>query len=64
MEQATTDRIMDMQIKNTHQQNIQRYRVIKASQLVHQGKWSTRDQVQQKFPYLMEELNTMATIAS
>eukprot|EP00253_Pinus_taeda_P026394 PITA_26394 len=45
MEQAATDRIMDTQIKNTHQQNIQLYRVIKAGQLLQQGKWFTREQV-------------------
>ena len=64
MEQATKDCIMDMQIKNTRQQKIQLYWVIKAGQLLHQGKWFTRDQVQQKFPHLMEELNAMGTIAS
>jgi hypothetical protein len=64
MEQATTDRIMDTQIKNTHQQRIQLYQVVKAGQLLHQGKWLTMDQVQQKFPHLMEELNAMGTIAS
>eukprot|EP00253_Pinus_taeda_P001605 PITA_01605 len=64
MEQAATDQIMDTQIKHTCQQNIQRYRVVKADQLLHQGKWLTRDQVQQKFPHLMEELNAMGTIAS
>ena len=64
MEQATTDQIMDTQIKHTHQQNIQLYQVVKAGQLLHQGKWLTRDQVQQKFPHLMEELNAMGTIAS
>jgi hypothetical protein len=64
MEQATNDRIMDTQIKNTRQQRIQLYRVVKAGQLLHQGKWLTRDQVQQKFPHLMEELNVMGTIAS
>ena len=64
MEQATTDCIMDMKIKNTRQQKIQLYRVVKAGQLLHQGKWFTRDQVQQKFPHLMEELNAMGTIAS
>jgi hypothetical protein len=46
MEQATTDRIMDTQIKNTHQQRIQLYRVVKVGQLLHQGRWLTRDQVQ------------------
>ena len=64
MEQATIDCIMDMQIKNTRQQRIQLYRVVKVGQLLHQGKWFTRDQVQQKFPHLMEELNAMGTIAS
>ena len=64
MEQAITDRIMDTQIKNTHQQKIQLYRVVKASQLLHQGKWLTSDQVQQRFPHLMEELNAMGTIVS
>jgi len=64
MEHATTDRIMDTQIKNTHQQNIQLYEVVKFGQLLHKGKWFTRDQVQQKFPHLMEALNSMQTIAS
>ena len=64
MEQATTDCIMDMQIKNTHQQKIQLYQVIKAGQLLCQGKWLMRDQVHHKFPHLMEELNAMGTIAS
>ena len=64
MEQATTDYIMDMQINNTRQQKIKLYRVVKAGQLLHQGKWFTMDQVQQKFPHLMEELNAMGAIAS
>ena len=64
MEHATTDYIMDMQIKNTRQQKIQLYRDVKVVQLMHQGKWFTRDQVQQKFPHLMEQLNAMGTIAS
>ena len=64
MEQATFDRIMDTQIKNTCQQKIQLYQVVKLGQLLHQGKWLTRDQVQQKFSHLMEELNAMGTIAS
>jgi hypothetical protein len=64
MKQAITDRIMDTQINNTRQQRIQLYRVVKAGQILHQGKWLTKDQVQQKFPHLMEELNAMGTIAS
>eukprot|EP00253_Pinus_taeda_P021969 PITA_21969 len=64
MEQVATDQIMDTQIKNTCQQNIQLYRVVKAGQILHQGKWLTRDQFQQKFLHLMEELNAMGTIAS
>ena len=64
MEQAATDQIMDTQIKHTRQKNIQLYRVINGGQLLHQGKWLTRDQVQQKFPHLTEELNAMGTIAS
>jgi hypothetical protein len=64
MEQAKTDHIMDTQIKRTWQQMIPLYRVVKAGQLLHQAKWLTRDQVQQKFPHLMEELNAMGTIAS
>ena len=38
MEQAANDRIMDTQVKHTCQQNIQLYRVVKACQLLHQGK--------------------------
>ena len=43
MEHATTDQIMDTQIKNTRQQRIQLYRVVKVGQLLHQSKWLTRD---------------------
>ena len=64
MEQATTDQIMETWINNTHQQRIQLYQVVKVGQLLHHGKWLTRDQVHQKFPHLIEELNTMGTIAS
>ena len=64
MEHATIDHIMDRQVKGTHQQKIQLYRVVKAGQLLHQGKWLTKGQVQQKFPYLIGELNAMLTISS
>jgi len=64
MEQATTDQIMDTEIKNTPQQRIQLYRVVKAGQQLHQGKWFTRDQVQHKFLDLMEALHAMGTISS
>jgi hypothetical protein len=64
MEQASTDQIVDTQVKGTRQQRIQLYRVVKAGQLLHQGKWLTRGQIQQKFPHLMGELNAMETIAS
>jgi hypothetical protein len=64
MEQARTDQFMDTQIKHTRKQRIPLYRVVKACQLLHQGKWLTRDQVQHNFPHLMEELNAMGTIAS
>jgi hypothetical protein len=46
MEQASTDKIVDTQVKGTLQQRIQLYRVIKARQLLHQGKWLTRGQIQ------------------
>jgi hypothetical protein len=46
------------------QQRIQLYRVVKAGQLLHQGKWLTWGQIQQKFPHLMGELNAMETISS
>jgi len=38
MEKATIDRIMDIHAKKTWQQRIQPYRVVKAGQLLHQGK--------------------------
>jgi hypothetical protein len=62
IQQASNDHIMDTQIKGTRQQRIQLYRVVKAGQLLHQGKWLTRGQIQQKFPHLMGDLNTMETI--
>ena len=64
MEQAATDRIMDTEIKQTCQQKIQLYQIVKVDQLLHEGKWLTRGQVQQKFPHLIEELNAMGTISS
>jgi hypothetical protein len=64
IQQASNDPIVDTQIKGTRQQRIQLYRVVKARQLLHQGKWLTRGQIQQKFPHLMVELNAMDTIAS
>jgi hypothetical protein len=64
MEQESTDNIVDTQVKGTCQQNFQLYCVVKAGKLLHQGKWLTRGQIQQKFPHLMGELNTMETISS
>jgi hypothetical protein len=64
MEQASTDQIVDTQVKGTRQQRIQLYWVVKARKLLHQGKWLTRGQIQQKFPHLMGELNAMDTISS
>jgi hypothetical protein len=64
MEHAFNDHILDTQIKGTHQQRIQLYRVVKVGQLLHQGKWLTWGQIQQKFPHLMRELKEMETIAS
>jgi hypothetical protein len=45
MEQASTDHIMDIQVKGTCQQWIQLYRVVKAGKLLHQGKWITQGQI-------------------
>ena len=64
MEQETIDQIMDIDVKGSLQHKIQLYRVVKARQLLHQGKWLTKIQVQQKFPHLMGALNAMETIAS
>jgi hypothetical protein len=64
MEQKTTDQIVDTQVKGTHQQRIHIYQVVKVGQLLHQGKWLTRGQIQQKFPHLMGEVNAMDTITS
>jgi hypothetical protein len=64
MEQASTDQIVDTWVKGTRQQWIQLYQVVKAGQLLHQGKWLTQGQIQQNFPHLMGELNAMETIAS
>jgi hypothetical protein len=53
MEQASTDQIVDTQVKVTLQQQIQLYWVVKVGQLLHQVKWLTQGQIQQKFPHLM-----------
>jgi hypothetical protein len=64
IQQKSNDHIVDTQIKGTQQQMIQLYQVVKAGQLLHQGKWLTWGQIQQKFPHLMGELNAMETISS
>jgi len=51
-------------VKSTHQHRVQLYRVIKVRQLLHQWKWLTRSQIQQKFPHLILALYAMETIAS
>ena len=64
IQQESNDQIVKTQIKVTQQQSIQLYRVIKVRQLLHQGKWLTQGQFQQKFSHLMGELNIMDTITS
>jgi hypothetical protein len=64
MERASTDQTVDTQVKGTCQKNIKLYWVVKVGKLLHQGKWLTRGQIQQKFPHLMGELNAMENIAS
>jgi hypothetical protein len=39
MEQKSNDYIVDTQVKVTRQQKLQLYHVVKARQLLHQGKW-------------------------
>ena len=64
MEQETIDHIMDTQVKGTRKQKIQLYWVVKAGKLLHEGKWLTKSQVQQKFPHMIGEINAMETISS
>ena len=64
MEQVTIDHIMETKVKGSHQQKIQLYWVVKVDQLLHQGKWITKGQVQQKFPHLIWELKKIETISS
>jgi hypothetical protein len=45
LEIDTVDWIMDTKMKGTHQQNIQLYQVVKAVQLLQQGKWLTKIQI-------------------
>jgi len=59
IEQESTYQIMDTQVKGTRQQRIYLYRVVKAGQLFHQGKWITQGQIQHNFPHLMGALNAM-----
>jgi hypothetical protein len=64
IQQESNDQIMDTQINGTQQQKIHLYQVVKAGKLMHQGNWLTRGQIQQKFPHLMGDLNSMDTISS
>jgi hypothetical protein len=41
MEQASTDQIVDTEVKGTCQQRIHLYQVVKEGKLLHQGKWLT-----------------------
>ena len=64
IQKESNDHILDTHIKGTQQQRIQLYRVVKEGNLLHQGKWLTQGQIQQKFPHLMGDLNAMETIDS
>jgi hypothetical protein len=64
LEKETVDRIMDSQVKGTRQQHVHLYRVVKAGQFLHQGKWLTQSQIQLKLPHLILALDAMGTIAS
>jgi hypothetical protein len=64
MQHASSDQIVDTQINGTRKQNIHLYRVVKVGQLLHQSKWLTWGQIQQKFPHMMGEINEMETISS
>jgi hypothetical protein len=46
IQEVANDQSVDRQIKGTQQQRIELYRVVKAGQLLHQGKWLTRGQIQ------------------
>jgi hypothetical protein len=56
--------MMDTHNQGTRQQRIQLYRFVKAGQLLHQGKWLTQGQFQQKFIHLTGDLNEMENIYS
>jgi hypothetical protein len=45
LQHASNDHIVDRKIKGTQQQRNQLYRVVKAGQLLHQGKWLTWGQI-------------------
>jgi hypothetical protein len=45
IQQTSSYQIVDTNIKGTRQQRIELYRVVKAGQLLHQGKWLTRGQI-------------------
>jgi hypothetical protein len=49
MEQASIDQIFYTQVKGTHQQKIHHHHVVKARQLLHQGKWFTRGKISRNF---------------
>ena len=42
MEHEIIDLILDTQVNETFQQKIQLYRIVKAGQLLHQGKWLSK----------------------
>jgi hypothetical protein len=64
MQQESNDHIVNTQIKGTQQERIQLYRVVKVGKLLHQGKWLTRGQIQQKIIHIMGEINAMKIIYS
>jgi hypothetical protein len=64
MQQESSDHIVETKVKVTHQKRIHLYRVVKAGELLHQGKWLTRGKIQQTFPHLMGALDAIENIAS
>lgn len=61
---AQCDHITEAILKTLRNQNIPLYRVVRAGQHPHQGKWLTKEQTEAQFPHLLQQISAMGPIAS
>lgn len=58
------DHVTEAILKTLRNQKIPLYWVVRAGQHSHQGKWLTKEQIEEQFPHLLQQISAMGPIAS